>query len=134
MWPPILRTIKNSSSPRSIDSARFSSIQKRSCGITPTVKQFAVRYFKLIEEAATLITPPHAPSPFFVTCFSSEDVLLIAEAGKLIQGSKQLSDQLKSFEDPSTKRNLQTTGLRLQIYFPPTRLTPEQAKKLIAGC
>lgn len=30
-------------------------------------------------------------------------VLLIAEAGKLIQGSKQLSDRLKSFEDPSTK-------------------------------
>jgi hypothetical protein len=33
-------------------------------------------------------------------------VLLIAEAGKLIQGSKQLSDQLKSFEDPSAKRKL----------------------------
>jgi len=31
-------------------------------------------------------------------------VRLIAEAGKLIQGSKQLSDLLKSFEDPSTKR------------------------------
>ena len=30
-------------------------------------------------------------------------VLLIVEAGKLIQGSKQLSDQLKSFENPSTK-------------------------------
>jgi len=30
-------------------------------------------------------------------------VLLIAEAGKLIQGSKQLSDRLKSFKDPSTK-------------------------------
>ena len=28
-------------------------------------------------------------------------VLLIAEAGKLIQGSKQLSDRLKSFEDPA---------------------------------
>jgi hypothetical protein len=27
-------------------------------------------------------------------------VLLIAEAGKLIQGSKQLSDRLKSFENP----------------------------------
>ncbi|MGA3091888.1 MAG: hypothetical protein ABSD75_25045 [Terriglobales bacterium] len=27
-------------------------------------------------------------------------VLLIAEAGKLIRGSKQLSDRLKSFEDP----------------------------------
>ena len=37
------------------------------------VKQFAVCYLKLIEEAATLIAPPHAPSPFFVTCFSSED-------------------------------------------------------------
>ncbi len=33
-------------------------------------------------------------------------VLLIAEAGKLIQGSKQLSDRLKCFEDPSTKRKL----------------------------
>ena len=30
-------------------------------------------------------------------------VLLIAEAGKLIQGSKQLSGRLQSFEDPSTK-------------------------------
>jgi inactivated superfamily I helicase len=33
-------------------------------------------------------------------------VLLIAEAGKLIQGSKQLSDRLKSFENPSTKRKV----------------------------
>jgi hypothetical protein len=33
-------------------------------------------------------------------------VLLIVEAGKLIQGSKQLSDQLKSFENPSTKRKV----------------------------
>ena len=33
-------------------------------------------------------------------------VLLIAEAGRLIQGSKQLSDQLNSFEDPSTKRKV----------------------------
>jgi hypothetical protein len=33
-------------------------------------------------------------------------VLLIAEAGKLIQGSKQLSVRLKSFEDPSTKRKV----------------------------
>lgn len=31
-------------------------------------------------------------------------VLLIAEAGKLIQGSKQLSDRLKSFEDPRSER------------------------------
>jgi hypothetical protein len=37
------------------------------------VKQFAIRYLKLIEDAATLVTPPHAPSPFFVTCFSSEE-------------------------------------------------------------
>jgi len=37
------------------------------------VKQFAVRYSKMIEEAATVMTPPHAPSPFFVTCFSSEE-------------------------------------------------------------
>ena len=34
-------------------------------------------------------------------------VLLIAEAGKLIQGSKQLLDRLKSFEDPRTKRMVQ---------------------------
>jgi inactivated superfamily I helicase len=32
-------------------------------------------------------------------------VLLIAEAGKLIQGSKQLSNHLKSFEDRGTKRD-----------------------------
>ncbi len=32
-------------------------------------------------------------------------VFLIAEAGKLIQGSKQLSDRLRSFEN-STKRNV----------------------------
>jgi hypothetical protein len=31
-------------------------------------------------------------------------VVLIAEAGKLIQGSKQLSDRLKSFEDLGAKR------------------------------
>jgi hypothetical protein len=31
---------------------------------------------------------------------------LIAEAGRLIQGSKQLSDRLNSFEDPSTKRKV----------------------------
>ena len=33
-------------------------------------------------------------------------VLLIAEAGKLIQGSKHLSDRLKSFENPSTERKV----------------------------
>jgi hypothetical protein len=33
-------------------------------------------------------------------------VLVIAEAGKLIQGSKQLSMRLQSFEDPSTKRKV----------------------------
>jgi hypothetical protein len=33
-------------------------------------------------------------------------ILLIAEAGKLIQGSKQLSDRLKSFEDPDMKRKV----------------------------
>jgi hypothetical protein len=32
-------------------------------------------------------------------------VLLIAEAGKLIQGSKQLSDHLKSIGESSTKRD-----------------------------
>jgi uncharacterized Rossmann fold enzyme len=32
-------------------------------------------------------------------------VLLIAEAGRLIQGSKQLSDRLKSFEDPARSGN-----------------------------
>jgi hypothetical protein len=31
-------------------------------------------------------------------------ILLIAEAGKLIQGSKQLSDHLKSIEESGTKR------------------------------
>jgi hypothetical protein len=36
-------------------------------------------------------------------------VLLIGEAGKLIQGSKELSDQLKSFEIPSTKRKVAIT-------------------------
>ena len=33
-------------------------------------------------------------------------VLLIAEAGKLVQGSKRLSDRLKSFEDPNTKQKV----------------------------
>jgi hypothetical protein len=33
-------------------------------------------------------------------------VLLIAEAGRLIQRSQQLSDRLNSFEDPSTKRKV----------------------------
>jgi hypothetical protein len=33
-------------------------------------------------------------------------VRLIAEAGKLIQGSKLLLDQLKSFENPSTNRKV----------------------------
>ena len=37
-------------------------------------------------------------------------ILLIAEAGRLIQGSRQLSDQLKSFEDPRTKQKTQTGG------------------------
>jgi hypothetical protein len=37
---------------------------------------------------------------------NTNTVFLIAEAGKLIQGSKQLSDRLKSFEDPSTKRKV----------------------------
>jgi hypothetical protein len=32
-------------------------------------------------------------------------VLLIAEAGRLIQGSKQLSDRLKSFENPARSGN-----------------------------
>jgi hypothetical protein len=32
---------------------------------------------------------------------NTNTVLLIAEAGKLIHGSKQLSDRLKSFEDPA---------------------------------
>jgi hypothetical protein len=35
-------------------------------------------------------------------------VLLIAEAGKLIQESKKLSDRLRSFEGPRTKPKLQT--------------------------
>jgi hypothetical protein len=33
-------------------------------------------------------------------------VVLIAEAGKLIQGSKQLSDRLKAFEDFNTRRKV----------------------------
>ena len=33
-------------------------------------------------------------------------VLLIVEAGKLIQGSKQLSDTLKSFENRNMKRKV----------------------------
>ena len=33
-------------------------------------------------------------------------VLLIAEAGKLTQASKQLSIRLQSFEDPCTKRKV----------------------------
>jgi hypothetical protein len=35
---------------------------------------------------------------------NTNTVLVIAEVRKLIQGAKQLSDRLKSFEDPSTKR------------------------------
>ena len=35
-------------------------------------------------------------------------VLLIAEAGKLIQESKRLSDRLRSFEGPKTKPKVQT--------------------------
>ncbi len=37
---------------------------------------------------------------------NTNTVLVIAEAGKLIQGSKQLSDRLRSFEDPTTRRNV----------------------------
>jgi uncharacterized Rossmann fold enzyme len=37
---------------------------------------------------------------------NTNTVLVIAEARKLIQGSKQLSDRLKSFEDASTKRKV----------------------------
>ena len=37
---------------------------------------------------------------------NTHTVLLIAETGKLIQGSKQLSDRLRSFEDRSTKRKV----------------------------
>ena len=33
-------------------------------------------------------------------------VILIAEAGKLIQASEQLSNRLQSFEDPATKRGV----------------------------
>ena len=33
-------------------------------------------------------------------------ILLIAESGKLIQESKQLSMRLQSFEDPRTKRKV----------------------------
>ena len=37
-------------------------------------------------------------------------VLLIAEAGRLIQGSKQLLDQLKSFGDPRTNGMVQISS------------------------
>ena len=37
-------------------------------------------------------------------------VFLIAEAGRLIQGSKQLSDTLKSFENSSTRRKAALTA------------------------
>jgi hypothetical protein len=37
-------------------------------------------------------------------------VLLIVEAGKMIQGSKQLSDTLKSFENSSTRRKVALTA------------------------
>ena len=37
-------------------------------------------------------------------------VFLIAEAGKLIQESKQLSIRLQSFEDPRTKRRVAPNG------------------------
>jgi hypothetical protein len=36
-------------------------------------------------------------------------VLLIVEAGKLIQGSKQLSDQLRTFENLGTKSKVPIT-------------------------
>jgi len=36
-------------------------------------------------------------------------VLLIVAAGKLIQGSKQLSDQLRTFANPSTKPKVPIT-------------------------
>jgi hypothetical protein len=39
-------------------------------------------------------------------------VLLIVEAGKLIQGSKQLSDTLRSFENLNTKRKLAIAASR----------------------
>ena len=38
-------------------------------------------------------------------------VVLIAEAGKLIHESKQLSDRLKSFEDPGAKGKVAPTAL-----------------------
>ena len=37
-------------------------------------------------------------------------VLLIVEAGKMIQGSKQLSDQLRTFENRSTKPKVSITA------------------------
>ncbi len=37
------------------------------------VRQFVTRYIRLIEETAAIVTPPHAPSPFFVACFSSRE-------------------------------------------------------------
>jgi hypothetical protein len=39
-------------------------------------------------------------------------VLLIVEAGKLIQGSKQLSDTLRSFENPNMKQKVAIAASR----------------------
>jgi Protein of unknown function (DUF2971) len=37
------------------------------------VKEFIANYLKLIEAVASQVNPPHAPSPFFVTCFCAEE-------------------------------------------------------------
>jgi hypothetical protein len=37
------------------------------------VKQFVTRYIKQIDEVNSLVTPAHAPSMFFVTCFTSKE-------------------------------------------------------------
>jgi hypothetical protein len=37
------------------------------------VKQFVARYIKQIEDVNALVVPTHAPSPFFVACFSGKE-------------------------------------------------------------
>ena len=54
---------------------------------------------RLIEEESSLLRRQ-------IEELNKNTILLVAEAGKLIQGSKQLSDRLKSFEDPSTRRKM----------------------------
>jgi hypothetical protein len=62
----------------------------------------------LISSRQVVSRSPHEEESSFlrrkIEELNRNTVLLIAEAGKLIQGSKQLSDRLKSFEDPRSER------------------------------